>query len=174
MNQTMTPSANAAATAAALQHARIAIISANWHSDVVHNARDACTQQLQTLGAAPARIHHVEVPGAFEIPLMAKKLAESGKFDAVIGCAVIVNGGIYHHEFVSTAVVDGLMRVQLDTGVPVFSVALTPYNFQPTEELLEFFRTHFVKKGEEAAHACAQTLAAHAAVHALLDDAVAA
>ena len=156
----------------ALSQARIAIISANWHSDVVHQARDAATQTLEQLGAAPARIHQVEVPGAFEIPLMAKKLAESGQFDAVIGCAVIVNGGIYHHEFVSTAVVDGLMRVQLDTGVPVFSVALTPYNFQPNEDLLSFFRQHFVKKGQEAAHACAQTLAAHAQVEALLTEPV--
>ncbi|WP_284334975.1 6,7-dimethyl-8-ribityllumazine synthase [Comamonas sp. NoAH] len=170
MNQTLTPSATPAETQAALAQARIAIISANWHSDVVHNARNACARQLQILGAAPARIHQVEVPGAFEIPLMAKKLADSGKFDAVIGCAVIVNGGIYHHEFVSAAVVDGLMRVQLDTGVPVFSVALTPYNFQPSEDLLDFFRSHFVKKGEEAANACAQTLAAHASVDALLEE----
>ena len=169
MNQTMPTTAS---SNAALQQARIAIISANWHSDVVRQARDACAQQLQHLGAAPARIHQVEVPGAFEIPLMAKKLAESGKFDAVIGCAVIVNGGIYHHEFVSTAVVDGLMRVQLDTGVPVFSVALTPYNFQPSEDLLGFFRQHFIKKGAEAAEACAQTLAAHASVDALLNESI--
>ena len=172
MNQTLTPSQSHSATQTALATARIAIVSANWHSDVVHQARDACAQRLQHLGAAPARIHSVEVPGAFEIPLMAQKLAQSGQFDAVIGCAVIVNGGIYHHEFVSTAVVDGLMRVQLDTGVPVFSVALTPYNFQPSEDLQGFFRTHFVKKGEEAANACAETLAAHAAVDALLGEAV--
>ena len=173
MNQTMSSISSIAtpeATAAALANARIAIVSANWHSDVVHQARDAATRKLQALGAAPARIHQVEVPGAFEIPLMAQKLAQSGKFDAVIGCAVIVNGGIYHHEFVSTAVVDGLMRVQLDTGGPVFSVALTPYNFQPSEELVGFFHQHFVKKGEEAAHACAQTLAAHAQVTALLSE----
>ncbi|MEG0716942.1 MAG: 6,7-dimethyl-8-ribityllumazine synthase [Comamonas sp.] len=168
MNQTMTKTS----PNAALAQARIAIISANWHTDVVHQARDAATLRLQQLGAAPARIHQVEVPGAFEIPLMAQKLAASGKFDAVIGCAVIVNGGIYHHEFVSAAVVDGLMRVQLDTGVPVFSVALTPHNFQPSEDLLGFFHAHFVKKGEEAADSCAQTLAAHAAVDALLDEAV--
>ena len=174
MNQTLTPSATPAATSAALAHARIAIVSANWHSDVVHNARDACSQQLQALGAAPARIHQVEVPGAFELPLMAQKLAQSGQFDAVIACAVIVNGGIYHHEFVSTAVIDGLMRVQLDSGVPVFSVALTPYNFQPSDDLLDFFRGHFVKKGQEAANACAQTLAAHTSLQALLSEAVSA
>jgi 6,7-dimethyl-8-ribityllumazine synthase len=112
------------------------------------------------------------VPGAFEIPLMAQKLAQSGQFDAVIGCAIIVNGGIYHHDFVSAAVVEALMRVQLDTGVPVFSVALTPHNFQPSDELHGFFHAHFVKKGEEAANTCAETLAAHAAVDALLGEAV--
>ena len=161
-------------TAAVLAPARIAIISANWHSDVVHQARDAAVQRLQELGASRSNVQLIEVPGAFEIPLMAQKLAKSGQFDAVIGCAVIVNGGIYHHEFVSTAVVDGLMRVQLDTGVPVFSVALTPYNFQPSEDLVNFFTAHFVKKGEEAANACAQTLAAHASVDALLAAPVAA
>lgn len=173
MNQTTisTPS-HTPAVHAALAQARIAIVSANWHSDVVHQARDSAVRRLTALGAAPARIHQIEVPGAFEIPLMAQKLAASGQFDAVIGCAVIVNGGIYHHEFVSTAVVDGLMRVQLDTGVPVFSVALTPYNFQPSEDLLGFFRTHFVHKGEEAANACAQTLAQHAEIDALLAQSV--
>jgi len=175
MNQTTisTPSTPKAANPA-LAQARIAIISANWHSEVVHQARDSAVRRLTELGAAPARIHQVEVPGAFEIPLMAQKLAASGQFDAVIGCAVIVNGGIYHHEFVSTAVVDGLMRVQLDSGVPVFSVALTPYNFQPGEDLLGFFHQHFTKKGVEAADACAQTLASHAAIDALLAQAVAA
>jgi len=123
---------------------------------------------------AAQNISHFNVPGAFEIPLLAKKLADSGRFDAVIACALVVNGGIYRHEFVSSAVIDGLMRVQLDTGVPVFSVALTPHNFQPTEDLLGFFRSHFVHKGEEAADACAQTLAAHADIDALLTQAVAA
>lgn len=173
MNQISVSLPTTSAANPALTQARIAIISANWHSDVVHQARDAATRRLTELGAAPARIHQIDVPGAFEIPLMAQKLAQSGQFDAVIGCAVIVNGGIYHHEFVSTAVVDGLMRVQLDTGVPVFSVALTPYNFQHGE-LVDFFRQHFIQKGEEAAHACAQTLAQHAAIDALLEQAVAA
>ena len=109
MNQTLTPSQSSHATQAALATARIAIVSANWHSDIVHQARNAAAARLQALGAAPARIHQVEVPGAFEIPLMAQKLAQSGQFDAVIGCAIIVNGGIYHHDFVSAAVVEALM-----------------------------------------------------------------
>lgn len=154
------------------ESARIAIISANWHDNIVHQARDAAMRRLVELGAAESRIRTVELPGAFEIPLMAKKLAESGQFDAVIACALIVNGGIYRHEFVTTAVIDGLMRVQLDSGVPVFSVALTPLNFHDHADHHDYFFHHFVKKGEEAAMACAQTLAQHARVDALLSQPV--
>ena len=72
MNQTLTPSQSSHATQAALATARIAIVSANWHSDIVHQARNAAAARLQALGAAPARIHQVVVPGAFELPLMAQ------------------------------------------------------------------------------------------------------
>ena len=70
-----------------------------------------------------------------------------------------MDGGIYRHEFVSTAVIDGLMRVQLDTGVPVFSAALTAQDFL-SEGQPEFFREHFVTKGSEAARACVETIGA--------------
>lgn len=170
MNQiTMTSqSIPSAASPTALEQCRIAFISANWHTDVVHAARNAAMRRLTEWGAVADRIHLLEVPGAFEIPLMAHKLAACGKFQAVIACAVVVDGGIYRHEFVSAAVIDGLMRVQLDTGVPVFSAVLTPCNFHAHEDHLAFFRAHFVKKGVEVADACANTLAQHAAVDALL------
>ena len=169
MNQTDVQHLSAtASTPAVPSSTRIAIISANWHDDIVHQARDAATARLVALGASAANIQHFELPGAFEIPLLAKKLAESGQFDAVIACALIVNGGIYRHEFVTTAVIDGLMRAQLDTGVPVFSVALTPLNFHDHEDHHDYFFHHFVKKGEEAANACALTLAQHAVVDQLL------
>ncbi|MBF5003764.1 6,7-dimethyl-8-ribityllumazine synthase [Diaphorobacter caeni] len=169
MNQTDMQhlSPNAAAPAVP-SNTRIAIISANWHDDIVHQARDSAIRRLVELGANAANIQTVELPGAFEIPLMAKRLAESGQFDAVIACALIVNGGIYRHEFVTTAVIDGLMRVQLDTGVPVFSVALTPLNFHDHDDHHDYFFHHFLKKGEEAANACAHTLAQHAQVAKLL------
>ena len=108
----------------------------------------------------PSQVDHFEVPGAFEIPLHAQRLARSGRYDAIIAAGLIVNGGIYRHEFVTTAVIDGLMRVQLDTDVPVFSAVLTPRDFHEHEEHLNFFREHFVKKGTEVAQACLQTLRA--------------
>ena len=100
-----------------------------------------------------------EVPGAFEIPLRAKLLACSGQYAGIVAAGLIVDGGIYRHEFVSTAVIDGLMRVQLDTGVPVFSAALTPQDFL-SEGQPEFFREHFVTKGAKAAYACVETIGA--------------
>ena len=114
---------------------------------------------IRDRGVAAQNISHFNVPGAFEIPLLAKKLADTGRFDAIIACALVVNGGIYRHEFVSSAVIDGLMRVQLDTEVPVMSAVLTPRDFHDHEDHVRFFREHFVKKGTEVAQACLQTMA---------------
>ena len=138
---------------------RLAIISAQWHADIVHQARDAAVAELSKLGFGSQRIDLLDVPGAFEIPLLAKRLAASGRYAAVMACGLIVNGGIYRHEFVTTAVIDGLMRVQLDTDVPVFSAVLTPRDFHESEEHHAFFFQHFRKKGTELARACAATLA---------------
>ena len=61
--------------------------------------------------------------------------------------------------FVAGAVVTGLMSVGLETGVPCFSVSLTPHNIQPVDSLISYYTAHFVKKGAEAAHAVQQILA---------------
>jgi 6,7-dimethyl-8-ribityllumazine synthase len=107
------------------------------------------------------------VPGAFEIPLQAKLLARTGRYVAIVATGLIVDGGIYRHEFVSDAVINGLMRVQLDSEVPVISAVLTPQHFHEHAEHLRFFREHFVVKGTEAATACATTIANIAATRQL-------
>ena len=71
----------------------------------------------------------------------------------MIGAALVVDGGIYRHDFVASTVLEGMMRAQMDADVPVLSIVLTPHNFQETPAHLEFFRAHFVRKGEEAARA---------------------
>ena len=100
------------------------------------------------------------MPRAFEIPLRAQRIARQGRHAAIVACGLVVDGGIYRHDFVATAVIDGLMRVQLDTGVPVLSCVLTPHAFHEHEEHREFFARHFVLKGQQAAQACVQALAA--------------
>ncbi len=136
---------------------RIAFIKARWHSDVVDRAHEGFLAEQQRLMPG-AEVVAYDVPGAFEMPLLAKKLAQTGRYDAVVAAALVVDGGIYRHAFVAAAVVNGLMTAGLDTGVPCFSVSLTPHNYQETELLTGFYRDHFVKKGAEAAQAVHQVL----------------
>ena len=139
-------------------HPRIAFIKARWHSDIVDRAHDGFTDAAT--GLLPgAQIDAFDVPGAFEMPLLAKTLARTGRYDAIVAAAFVVDGGIYRHDFVAGAVVNGLMNVGLETEVPCFSVSLTPHNYQETELHTAFFRDHFVKKGAEAAEAVRQVLA---------------
>ena len=146
-------------SAAATQPARIAVICSSWHSDIVDQARHSMLAEFARSPAPPGRVDQYEVPGAFEIPLLAQRLARSGRYDAIVACGLVVNGGIYRHEFVGAAVIDGLMRVQLDTGVPVLSAVLTPRDFHEHAEHVKFFSEHFVKKGVEVAKACLETIA---------------
>ena len=139
---------------------RIAFVQAQWHSDIVHQARDAFLAEMKRLGVPLDTIDVFDVPGAFEIPLHAKRLAGSGRYAAIVGCALVVDGGIYRHDFVAATVVDALMKVQLETGVPVLSAVLTPHNYHDSAEHHRFFFEHFTVKGKEAANACVQILAA--------------
>lgn len=96
--------------------------------------------------------------GAYEIPLHAKRLAKSGRYQGIVAGAFVVNGGIYRHDFVASAVIHGMMQVQLDTNVPVFSMVLTPHHFHEHDPHKSFFLDHFVAKGKEVALACVNTL----------------
>lgn len=149
-------------------HTRIAVISATWHADLVSQARAALVDELAQHGVAAAQVDCFEVPGAFEIPLLAQRLAQQGRYAAIVACALVVDGGIYRHEYVASAVIDALMRVQLDSGVPVLSCVLTPQAFHEHADHQRFFAEHLVGKGRHAAQACVQVLAAHATVGAAL------
>ncbi|HEY6511315.1 MAG TPA: 6,7-dimethyl-8-ribityllumazine synthase [Burkholderiaceae bacterium] len=140
---------------------RLAVVCANWHAELVAQAREALLDELAQLGVAEDRVDRYEVPGAFEIPLLALQLARSGRYAAIVACALVVDGGIYRHEFVAGAVIDGLMRAQLDSGVPVLSAVLTPQAFHEHQTHARFFAEHLVLKGREAARACVTTLGVH-------------
>lgn len=157
---------NRSAAAETRDSRRIAFVQSSWHKDIVDRARESFVAEATRLGIASDAIDVFEVPGAFEIPLHAKVLAQSGVYAGIVACGFVVNGGIYRHEFVADAVISGLMRVQLDTEVPVFSVVLTPHHFHEHEQHRQFFFDHFVVKGQEAAHACVRTLAALSSIRA--------
>ncbi|MBT2322444.1 6,7-dimethyl-8-ribityllumazine synthase [Variovorax paradoxus] len=159
---------SAVASADTAQGQRIAFVQAQWHSDIVHQARDAFLEEMQRQGVPPDSIDIFDVPGAFEIPLHARRLAKSGRYAAIVGCALVVDGGIYRHEFVAGTVVNSLMAVQLETDVPVFSAVLTPHHFHEHVEHRKYFHRHFAVKGAEVAEACVKTLEGLRRLDALL------
>ena len=127
---------------------RYAFIKAAWHNEIVDRALDGFYEVID-----PAQVDVFDVPGAFEMPLLARDLANTGRYAAVAAAALVVDGGIYRHDFVAGAVVDGLMRAGMDSGVPVLSVSLTPHHFQDTDHHNAIYAAHFVDKGREAAQA---------------------
>lgn len=138
---------------------RYAFIKANWHSDIVDRALDGFAELIPM-----DQIDVYDVPGAFEMPLLARDLAQTGRYAAVAAAAFVVDGGIYRHDFVAQAVVDGLMRAGFDSGVPVLSVALTPHHYQETDHHNAIYRAHFVEKGREAARAALKITETRAAL----------
>ncbi len=128
---------------------KVAYIQANWHKDMNDQARSGFGNVID----GSVEVDDFTVPGALEMPLKAQQLARTGDYAAIICGAFVVDGGIYRHDFVAQAVLDGIMRVNLDEGVPVLSVSLTPHNYHEIREHRSFFKKHMVRKGEEAAQA---------------------
>ncbi len=153
MNQTLNPTFNLS------RLPRVAILAASWHKDIVGVAVSAIRSEFGRCRIPAEQVSVIEVPGAFEIPLHAQRLARSGRFDAVIACGLVVDGGIYRHDFVAQTVIQALMDVQLATDVPVFSCVLTPHHFHEHGEHKRFFAEHFSTKGLEVARACLATIA---------------
>jgi 6,7-dimethyl-8-ribityllumazine synthase len=96
---------------------RIAIVKSMWNDVVVNALSSGCREALQDLGVTDIVIE--SVGGAFELPSAAAILAKSGKFDAILAVGCLIKGESMHFEYISGAAVDGLMRVSLDTGVPI-------------------------------------------------------
>lgn len=140
--------------------ARFAFIHATWHSEIVLQCLAGFKQEIESQGFDSSNIDVVSMPGAYEIPLQAKLLAKTGKYDAIAASALVVDGGIYRHDFVANAVCQGLMNVQLETEVPVLTAVLTPHHFHEHQEHQDYFYRHFFVKGEELAKAAIATIKA--------------
>ena len=123
---------------------RFAFIKAKWHADIVDQALVGFQEFIPNVDV-------FDVPGAFEMPLMAKRLAAN--YDAIACAALIVDGGIYRHDFVADAVVKGLLDVGIQTDTPILSICLTPHHFQETAHHTAIYTEHFKLKGREAADA---------------------
>ncbi len=111
-----------AATAADL---RFALVVSRFNSFITDRLKDGALDALRAAGAAAGEIEVVHVPGSFEIPLTAKKIAAAGRADAVIAIGCVLRGETAHFDYVAGEVARGVQLAQLDTGVPVIFCVLT-------------------------------------------------
>jgi 6,7-dimethyl-8-ribityllumazine synthase len=104
---------------------RVGIVMSRFNIDVCEGLLAACAAELRRHGVRAEDVLIATVPGALEIPLAARKMAASGRFDAICALGAVIRGETYHFEVVSDQSAAGLARVQLDTGIPVANGVLT-------------------------------------------------
>ena len=107
---------------------RIGIVVARFNEEVGEGLLASCTAALATHGVQASAIRVVSVPGALEIPLALQKLANTGKFDALIALGAVIRGETYHFEIVANESASGITMVALDSGVPIANGILTTEN----------------------------------------------
>jgi len=107
---------------------RIGIVRARFNDAITSKLAEACLSELDRLDVDPGDIKHVNVPGALEIPVALKAMAESGEYDALIALGCIIRGETYHFELVANESGAGVTRVSLDHQLPIANAILTVEN----------------------------------------------
>lgn len=127
---------------------RFAVVVSRFNDFISSRLVEGALDALKRHGAAEGQISIVKVPGAFEIPLAAKKLAESGRFDAVICLGAVIRGATPHFDYVAAEVSKGIAAVALETKIPVTFGVLTTDNL---EQAIERAGSKSGNKGWDAA-----------------------
>ena len=115
-------------------NAKIGIVAARFNDFIVSRLVDGAVDGLVRHDVPEDNITLAKVPGAFEIPVAAKKMAESGKYDAVICVGAVIRGSTSHYDYVCNEVSKGIAGVSLSTGVPVMFGVLTTENIEQAVE----------------------------------------
>ncbi|MBL0085750.1 MAG: 6,7-dimethyl-8-ribityllumazine synthase [Ideonella sp.] len=106
----------------------IGIVQARFNADITDALAEACLAELAALGVQDRHITHVQVPGALEVPVALKAMADSDDFDALIALGCIIRGETYHFELVANESGAGVTRVSLDHQIPIANAILTVEN----------------------------------------------
>ncbi len=130
------------------QDMKIGIVAARFNEFIVSKLIGGCEDTLLRHGVRPEDISLAWVPGAFEIPLVAAKLAKSGKYDAVIALGAVIRGSTSHYDYVCAEVSKGIAAVSLESGVPVMFGVLTT---DTIEQAIERAGTKAGNKGADCA-----------------------
>lgn len=129
---------------------RIAIVVSRWNDMITNRLLEGARDGLLRHGVAADHIDIAWVPGSFELPLVCRRLAESGRYDAIIALGAVIRGATTHHEHVAAAASSGIAQVSLQTGVPCIFGVITTDNI---EQAIERAGTKAGNKGFEAATA---------------------
>ena len=128
--------------------AKIGVICTRFNSFIVDHLETGCIDMLQRSSGAEIEVDILKVPGAYELPVVAKKMAVSNSYDAIIALGAVIRGATPHFEQVAGACSNGLSRVATDSGVPVIFGVLT---VDTIEQAIERAGTKAGNKGAEAA-----------------------
>jgi 6,7-dimethyl-8-ribityllumazine synthase len=135
---------------------RVALVCSRFNDLVVERLESGARDVLVRHGVADDAIDTLWVPGAWEIPMAAKAMAGTGRYDAVVGLGAVIRGATYHFEVVANQSAAGLARVALDTGVVVTNGIIT---VDSIEQALERAGSKAGNKGVDAAMAALETVA---------------
>jgi 6,7-dimethyl-8-ribityllumazine synthase len=130
-----------------------ALVASRFNHFVVDRLVEGALDALARHGADMARVDVVRVPGSFEIPWAAKRLAASGRYDAVVCLGAVIRGGTPHFDFIAAEVTKGVAMAGLETGVPVIYGVITP---DTLEQAIERAGTKAGNKGFDAAVAAVE------------------
>jgi 6,7-dimethyl-8-ribityllumazine synthase len=132
---------------------RFAVVVSRFNSFITERLLAGALESLEAAGAIEENVEVVRVPGAFEIPLAAKKLAEADRPDAIIAIGCILRGETAHFDYVASEVARGVQLAQLDTGVPIIFCVLT---CDTLEQAIDRAGLKSGNKGQEAGHAAVE------------------
>lgn len=107
---------------------RVAIVQARFNAEITGKLAEVCAEELRVLGVADKHVRLVTVPGALEVPVALRALAEQNEYDALIALGCIIRGETYHFELVANESGAAITRLALDYGVPIANVILTVEN----------------------------------------------
>ena len=130
------------------QNMKVALVAARFNEFIVSKLLSGCEDGLLRHGVQPQDISEAWVPGAFEIPLIASKMAKSGKYDAVIALGAVIRGSTSHYDYVCSEVSKGVATVALQSDIPVLFGVLTT---DTIEQAVERAGTKAGNKGSECA-----------------------
>ncbi len=127
---------------------RFGVVNSRFNNFITYHLLEGAQDALTRHGVSPEDIEIAWTPGSFEIPLIAQKMAQSGKFDAIICLGAVIRGSTPHFEYIASEVSKGIARISLNTGIPVIFGIITADSL---EQAIERAGTKMGNKGFDAA-----------------------